>query len=123
MIVKSVTGNYQYVTVSSHSTAPPWMDQSLPSAGQVRYNPSGMRMEVYDGNTWSYLGGDVNIDLSPNVKEVIDWAGRKMDEEQRWREMAEKNPAILDAYTKFKQAEEQLKIVEALVKEHNATAS
>ena len=33
--------------------------------------------------------------------------------------MAEKNPAIKDAYEKFKQAEEQLKIVEALVKEDN----
>jgi hypothetical protein len=119
MIVKSVTGNYQYVTVSSHSTAPPWMDQNLPSAGQVRYNSSSSRMEVYDGNGWSSLGGDVSIDLSPNVRAIIDWAGRKMDEEQRWKEMAEKNPAIQDAYNKFKQAEEQLKIVQALVKEHD----
>jgi hypothetical protein len=119
MIVKSVTGNYQYVTVSSHSTAPPYMDQSMPSAGQVRYNSSGSRMEVYDGNGWSTLGGDVSIDLSPNVRAIIDWAGRKMDEERSWKEMAEKNPAIQDAYNKFKQAEEQLKIVQALVKEHN----
>jgi hypothetical protein len=119
MIVKSVTGNYQYVTVSSHSTAPPWMDQSTPGAGQVRYNSSGSRMEVYDGNGWSTLGGDVSIDLSPNVRAIIDWAGRKMDEERQWKEMAEKNPTIQDAYNKFKQAEEQLKIVQALVKEHN----
>ena len=32
--------------------------------------------------------------------------------------MAEKNPTIRDAYEKFKQAEEQLKIVEALVKDN-----
>ena len=119
MIVKSVVGNYQYVTVSSHSTAPPWMDQSMPGVGQVRYNPSGMRMEVYNGNGWSTLGGDVNVDLSPNVKEIIDWAGRKMDEERQWKELAEKNLTIQDAYNKFKQAEEQLKIAQALVKEHN----
>jgi hypothetical protein len=119
MIVKSVTGNYQYVTVSSHNTAPPYINQSMLSAGQVRYNPGSQRMEVYDGNGWSTLGGDVNIDLSPNVKDIIDWAGRKMDEERSWKEMAEKNPTIRDAYNKFKQAEEQLKIVQALVKEHN----
>lgn len=120
MIVKSVTGNYQYVTVSSHSTAPSYMDQSTTGAGQVRYNSRGQRMEVYDGNGWSYLGGDVNIDLSPNVKEVIDWAGRKMDEEQRWRAMAEKNPTIRDTYNKFKQAKEQLKMISALIREDEA---
>jgi hypothetical protein len=119
MIVKSVTGNFQYVSVGSHGTAPPYMDQSMPGVGQVRYNPSSYRMEVYDGNGWSTLGGDVNIDLSPNVKEIIDWAGQKMDQEQRWKEMADKNPTIRDAYNKFKQAEEQLKIVEVLTKEHN----
>jgi hypothetical protein len=123
MIVKSVTGNFQYVSVSSHGTAPSYMDQSLPGVGQVRYNPSSYRMEVYDGNGWYMLGGDVNVDLSPNVKEIIDWAGRKMDEEAELEKLAQTSPTIQDALNRVREAEAQLKVLTALVREHDTTSS
>ena len=115
-MINSITGNYTFVDIRQSGSAP-YVNISQPSAGLVRYNPTYQRMEVYDGNMWVTLGMDTHVDLSPNAREVIEWAGKKMDEEKRWRDMAEKNPAIRDAYEKFKQAEEQLKIVEALVKE------
>ena len=76
-------------------------------------------MEVYDGATWIALASQAEVKLSPSAEEILRWGRAKMEEERNWREMAEKNPAIRDAYEKFKQAEEQLKIVQALVKEDN----
>ena len=119
-MINTVTGNYTYIGVQSTSGSMPYISPGTPSAGMVRYNVQSQCLEVYDGTaSWYRIGSDVSVDLSPNAKAVIDWAGKKIDEERRWKEMAEKNPAIKDAYDKFKQAEEQLKIVEALVKEDN----
>jgi hypothetical protein len=76
-------------------------------------------MEVYDGSSWVMLASSAEVKLSPGAEEILRWGRQKMLEEQEWREMAEKNSTIRDAYEKFKQAEEQLKIVKALVKEDN----
>jgi hypothetical protein len=55
--------------------------------------------------------------LTPDAEEILRWAQKKMQQEQDWQAMAQKNPTVRDAYEKFKQAEEQLRIVEALVQQ------
>ena len=115
-MINNLSVNHDYLS-QANSGGNPYINITQPSAGIVRYNPAYNRLEVYDGNMWVQLAADTFVDVSPNTKAVIDWAGKKMDEERRWKEMAEKNPAIKDAYEKFKHAEEQLKIVEALFKD------
>ena len=115
-MIKSIVSQSPWLTVNTYNNTP-YMPGLTQSAGMVRYNTSMQRLEVYDGNMWLELGGGSSIELSSSASQVLEWAQKKMEEERRWRDMADKNPAIKDAYEKFKQAEEQLKIVEALVKE------
>jgi len=117
-MIKSIVSQSQWLTVNTYNNTP-YMPGGLQSSGMVRYNTSMQRLEVYDGNIWLELGGGSTVDLSSSAKATLEWASNKMEEERNWKEMAEKNPTIRDAYEKFKQAEEQLKIVQALVKEDN----
>ena len=86
--------------------------------GQVRYNGSIQQMEVYDGMTWlSMSAAFPTVRLSPQVQAVVDWAQRKMAEESRLRDLAEQHPALADALDALHRAQEQVKIVEALVQQ------
>ena len=115
-----VTNSTPWLTVNTYTNAP-YISPGSQSAGMVRYNTNMQRLEVYDGNIWLELGGGASIETSAETNAILNWGRQKMEEERNWRVMADKNPAIRDAYEKFKQAEEQLKIVEALVKEDNVT--
>jgi hypothetical protein len=55
------------------------------------------------------------VELSGHVQTVIQWAEKKIAEEARIKELAAKHPSVADALNAVKQAEEQVKIVAALV--------
>lgn len=113
-MINQVYGGSEFLNVQTYFSAP-YINTTELSAGQVRFNPSTRSMEVYDGNHWVNCAGSAQVALSAGAEEILRWAQKKMQQEQDWQAMAEKNPAIKDAYEKFKQAEEQLRIVEALV--------
>jgi hypothetical protein len=117
-MIKSIVSQSPWLNVNTYNNTP-YMPGGLQSSGMVRYNTSMQRLEVYDGNAWLELGGGSSVDLSLSAQSVLEWASKKMEEERNWQEMAERNPSIKDAYNKFKQAEEQLKIVQALVQCNN----
>ena len=119
-MINNVYGGSEFLNVQTYASTPYIGTGSL-SAGQVRFNPTSRTMEVYDGANWVMLASSAQVQLSPSAEEILRWGRLKMEEERNWRDMSEKNPTIKDAYEKFKQAEEQLKIVQALVKEDNAT--
>jgi len=84
--------------------------------GQMRYNGSNQCIEVYDGSSWLMMGNSYpTIDLAPHVQAVVAWAQIKMAEEARIQELAAKHPSVADALEAVKQAEEQVRIVAALV--------
>jgi len=84
--------------------------------GQMRYNGSNQNIEVYDGNSWLMMGSSYpTIELAPHVQAVVTWAQIKMAEESRLKELAAKHPSVADALEAVKHAEEQVKIVAALV--------
>jgi len=84
--------------------------------GQVRYNGSSQNLEVYDGNSWLIMSSAYpTIELSGDVQSVLSWARMKMAEESRIKELAAKHPAVADALEAVAKAEEQVKIVAALV--------
>ena len=61
-------------------------------------------------------GENVSMGLSQEAVMAIQWASVKLAEEERIRELAVTNPAVADAANALKTAEEQLRIVMALVK-------
>lgn len=86
--------------------------------GNLRFNTSGQRLEVYDGNAWVELNmPHASIGLNNVAEEAIDWARQQMEEEKRLEALAKENPAVADAMEAVKHAQEQLRIVTVLVQE------
>ena len=84
--------------------------------GQMRYNGSAQCIEVYDGMTWLSMGSSYpTIELAPHIQAVVIWAQTKMAEESRLKELAAQHPTLADALEAVKKAEEQVRIVAALV--------
>jgi hypothetical protein len=84
--------------------------------GNLRYNTSNQQMEVYDGNNWTMLNmPDATVGLNDEAESLLDWARQKRDEEYRIKSLAAKHPSVADALEAVEKAEEQVRIVAALV--------
>ena len=119
-MIKNITPGSGITINNNHSTWPSFYNTVNSTGnsliGQLRYNGTSQNLEVYDGNTWlAMTSGYPTIDLAPHVQAVVTWAQTKMAEESRIRELAAKHPAVADAVEALKKAEEQVKIVTALV--------
>ena len=125
MINSIISKDSKWVDVSGNlTTSSVYMDynkfqQSI--AGQVRYN--GSQFEVNDGNSWKTLYDNmVEVGLSPSAQEALAWAEKKMAVERQAEELARHNVTVKDALDLYQQqitdAEQQLKMVMALVQDH-----
>ena len=94
----------------------PYISPGAQGAGMVRYNTNTQHLEVYDGLSWLILDQSATVSLKPDANAAIDWALKKMQEEELYRELAEKCPAVADARNKMLQAQAELKIIAELVK-------
>ena len=56
-------------------------------------------------------GENVNIMLTPEADIILEWAAKKMKEEQRIKELAKNNPTVADAADAVKKAQEQLDMI------------
>ena len=89
---------------------------SSQGVGNLRFNTSQQRLEVYDGMTWLELNTPhASVGLNGAAEEAIDWVQQQMAEEKRLEGLAKKHPAVADALAAVGQAKEQVKIVVALV--------
>ena len=103
------------INIIGNGTGMPWIDMNRPSAGMVRFNNA---FEIYDGSSWIRMeGAHPTVQLDAGAQAAIRWANGKMEEEQRLKELAKTNPALQDALDAVQRAEEQVKIVAALVQE------
>ena len=85
--------------------------------GNMRYNTSNQKTEVYDGNSWVQINmGSVSVGLSGEVESLLTWARQKRAEEQELEELAETNPTIKDLVEQIKQKQDQIKMVQTLLK-------
>ena len=119
-MIKNITPGSGITINNSHSAWPSFYNTVSSTGnslvGQLRYNGSSQHLEVYDGNSWLMMNSAYpTIDLAPHVQAVVTWAQTKMAEESRIRELAAKHPAVADAVEALKKAEEQVRIVTALV--------
>lgn len=86
-------------------------------AGAVRYNASHQCTEIFDGNAWTRLPSNAaTVDLASDSKQALDWAKKKMQEEQQRQTLAENNPAFADLLNQFRELEQKVLMVEALIK-------
>ena len=108
----------EYLNVTSSKGASPYINVSNPITGQLAYDSSSQTMKVFDGNSFQTIGGgNASINLTPNAISILKWAEQKMLEEAERNKLAETNPAIRDLVNQIKEKEEQLKVVQTLIKE------
>ena len=117
-MIKTITAGQGLVVTDIHSNWPRFYNSSSSNSlvGQMRYNGSSQCIEVYDGNNWLMVGSSYpQVELAPHVQAVVAWAQIKMAEESRLQELARKHPTVADALQAVTKAEEQVRIVAALV--------
>ncbi len=110
----------EYLNVTSNKGAQPYINMSSnqPMIGALTYDHNSQTMKVYDGNGWMTIGGgSAMVNLTPNAISILKWAEQKMLEEAERNKLAEKYPAIKDLMNQIKEKEEQISIVQALIKE------
>ena len=119
-MIKSIHSNSSFITVSGGNPGSTYIGNysNAPGVGNMRYNPNNQNIEVYDGSTWIILSAHhTNINLSDEAVSLLQWAKKKMLEEAERNELAKINPAINDLMKQIKDKEEQIKIVQTLIKE------
>ena len=102
-MIKNINSNSEHITVSD-TTLPTYINgfNGMQGVGNIRFNTSNQDMEVYDGNNWLTLyRGTAFIDLAYRTKEILQWAEKKMKEEEQLDALCEKYPGLAKARDNF----------------------
>lgn len=106
-----VKGGQPHLPYLQPSSEPLTVDGRPCYNGDLRYMYGSYQM--FNNGVWSTSASIYSqVMLSPDVEMVLNWARRKMEEELRFEELANKHPAIKD--TKL-----QLDVLVALLKDNN----
>jgi hypothetical protein len=116
-MIKNVYGSGRYLTTFNNNATNYMNNYSgAQGLGNMRFNTSTQSIEVYDGSMWRPMEmNTVNLSLTQDAVEAIDWADQKRHEEIRMQTLAEKHPAVADLVAAVRDAEEKLRIAVALV--------
>jgi hypothetical protein len=89
-----------------------------PMQGVIRINSYG-QLELYNSGYWQgFSQNTVYVDTTMSTNAILEWAERKMMEEQRYAKLAEQSTAVADALEAVHTAEEQLRVVVSLTQEN-----
>ena len=120
-MIKSINSSSPFLTVSGGNPGSTYIGNysaNAPGVGNMRYNPNNQNIEVYDGSTWIILSAHhTNINLSDDAVSLLEWARKKRDEDLERERLAQNNPVIKDLVNQIKDKEEQIKVVQTLIKE------
>ena len=120
-MIKSIHSDSPFLTVSGGNPGSTYIGNystNAPGVGNMRYNPNSQNIEVYDGSSWIILSAHhANINLSDEAVSLLQWARKKRDEELDIERLAQTSPVIKDLVNQIKDKEEQIKVVQTLLKE------
>jgi hypothetical protein len=119
-MIKTVNGAGRYVMVNGGFPATTYINTSsgYMNVGDVRYNISIQRLEVYDGNMWVELNtSHASVGLTPDAERALDWANRKIAEEAELDRLAASNATVADLIKQKKELDDKIKMVQILMKE------
>lgn len=87
------------------------------SVGDLRFNSSMQRLEVYDGQMWIELNtSHASVGLTPDAERAIDWAIKKEREDIELEILAKSNPTIADLLNQKKELDDKIKMVQTLIR-------
>ena len=110
-MIKGLLGE-QGITVSGGDTSVPYVypNTTNPMTGMMRV--WGTDTQVFDGSSWLNMNSSyATVSLDPESQVLLDWARRKMLEEQELQSLMKKHPGLEDAKDRYE-------VMLALVKEH-----
>lgn len=86
-------------------------------SGQVRWNGNIKQFEVCDNSSgaWYKIDNTVELSCDPQYHQVLEWAKKKMVEDERIEKLVKEYPAVKDA-------KEKLDIILKLVQDENSSA-
>jgi hypothetical protein len=91
--------------------------------GNMRYNTSNQRMEVFDGANWQQINlGSASVGLNSEAESLLDWAREKRNEESMWKSLASENEAVKIALENLEKAKSQLTVTAQLAREYEKTS-
>ena len=123
-MINGITPLGRYIAVSGGNVPSTYVNNYSGSqgVGNMRYNTSLQRIEVFDGNNWIMLNmSGASIGLNSEAESLLDWASKKRNEELAWEQLADKNQAVKIALDNLKQARQQLDITAKLAKDYEQT--
>lgn len=88
------------ITVNNNSLRP-YVSPTAKHGGVVHFNSQTLELEIYDGSNWNPIRYSYQVEVDMNVKEVVQWAREKMNEDQRLKELVKTHPGLQEAYEKF----------------------
>lgn len=112
------------ITVNGGNTALPYVGQnsSNPLTGMIRIN--GTEMEVFNGSSWQMLSTSyATVGLDQDVLDLVQWARKKRDEEDKWYKLASSNEAVRIALDHLEQAKTRLELTAHLARDYEQTTS
>jgi hypothetical protein len=118
-MIKSIHSSSPFLTISGGNPGSTYIGNfNGTGVGNMRYNPNSQNIEVYDGSTWIILSAHhATINLNDEAVSLLEWARKKRNEEFEIKQLAETNPAIKDLVAQIKEKEEQIRVVQTLIKE------
>ena len=85
--------------------------------GNMRYNTSLQKMEVFDGISWITINTTTaSVGLSGEAESLLDWVRKKREEEEELERLAKENVAINDLLEQIKEKQHQIKMVQTLIR-------
>ena len=111
-MIKGLRGD-QGITVSGGDTSVPYINQNTtnPMTGMMRV--WGSDTQVFDGSSWLNMNSSyATASLGPELQVLLNWARRKMIQEQDLKSLMEKHPGLKDAKDSYE-------VMLALVSDHN----
>ena len=119
-MIKSIQTNSPFLTVSGGNPGSTYIGNygNAPGIGNMRYNPNSQNIEVFDGTNWVIIQSNhAYISLDAQAVSLLEWARKKRDEEYEMERLAESSPVIKDLINQVKEKQEQIKVVQTLIKE------
>jgi hypothetical protein len=122
-MIKGLTGTCG-VTVSGGNTALPYIGPNTnnPMTGMLRINAT--EMEVFNGSSWQQISSSyATVSMDQDILDIVQWARKKRDEEDKWYKLASSNEAVRIALDHLEQAKTRLELIAHLARDYEQTTN
>jgi hypothetical protein len=117
-MINSVTSSSPHVYATGGGALPDvHYNPNSPVHGMIR--PNGTEWEVFDGTSWQKIyTGSADIGLNNDADKAINWAIKKMREEEEWYKLATTNEAVRIALEQLEQARSRVELTAILARDY-----